>query len=248
MAQLDRKAKRARWTKARAAQAKYNSQLRAVARQVGSVVKGLAPDGKVTNLPVLVKALKDYAQLLDPWARSVAKAMVADVARRDSKMWATISKDMGVRMRQVLKSSPASLGFRALQDDQVKLIKSLPLQAAQRVHDLTQEALVDSRRAAEIAKEIAATGLVTESRARLIARTETARAGSNLVQARSQWAGSQGYIWRTSLDMNVRDSHEAMEGVYVRWSEPPVLDNLKGHAGTLPNCRCYAEPVFPDDD
>lgn len=215
---------------------------------MGSVVKGLLPSGQLGNVGAVIKALQDYATLIEPWAHSVASAMLADVQRRDAKMWTTVSKELGAGLRQQIKSAPSGAIFKQLQAEQVALIKSLPLKAAERVHRLTQEALVSSTRAAEIAKEIADTGLVTEARARLIARTETARAGSNLLQARSQWAGSEGYIWRTSLDLNVRDSHEEMEGKYVRWTEPPTLDNLKGHAGTLPNCRCYAEPVFPDDD
>jgi uncharacterized protein with gpF-like domain len=38
-----------------------------------------------------------------------------------------------------------------------------------------------------------------------------------------------------------------MEGKFVRWDEPPTLDNLTGHAGALPNCRCRPEPVIPDE-
>jgi uncharacterized protein with gpF-like domain len=34
-----------------------------------------------------------------------------------------------------------------------------------------------------------------------------------------------------------------MDGQFVKWSEPPTLDGLTGHAGALPNCRCYPEPV-----
>lgn len=195
----------------------------------------------------IVQALKDYAQLIGPWARSVASAMIADVYRRDKGMWKKAGQELGAGIRKQLDSAPVGTVFAELQDQQVSLIKSLPLEAAKRVHELTEKSLVDGRRAAEIAKAIQETGLVTDARARLIARTETARASSNLVQARSQWAGSVGYIWRTSKDLNVRESHDEMEGVYVKWTEPPTLDGLTGHAGTLPNCRCYAEPVFPDD-
>ncbi|MDR8377773.1 phage head morphogenesis protein, partial [Acinetobacter baumannii] len=55
-----------------------------------------------------------------------------------------------------------------------------------------------------------------------------------------------GYIWRTSEDGDVRPSHKAMNGKFVAWNSPPTLDNLKGHAGCLPNCRCYTEPVIPN--
>lgn len=247
MARLDRTGKRRRWDRARAAESMYNNHLRAVARQVGMIVRGLAPKGLVKDLPALVKALHDYARLLDPWAKSVANLMLAEVARRNEQMWRANSKDMGRQLRQTVTNSAITYPLQALQDEQVRLIKSLPLEAAQRVQDLAVQSLSTSSRASELAKAIMQTGHVTESRARLIARTETSRAASNLLQARSEYAGSEGYIWRTSGDMDVRDSHKEMDGKYVRWSSPPTLDGMKGHAGCLPNCRCFAEPVFPND-
>lgn len=135
-----------------------------------------------------------------------------------------------------------------MQAEQVTLIKSLPLQAAQRIQDLATGTIYSGARTDEIVKEILKTGEVTEARARLIARTETSRAASNLLEARARYVGSEGYIWHTVKDMRVRHSHEEMEGKYVRWSEPPTLDGLTGHAGTTPNCRCWAEPVLPDMD
>lgn len=211
------------------------------------IVRGLAPKGLVKDLPTLIKALHDYAQLLEPWARSVAGFMLADVARRNEQMFRQNAKDMGRQLRATITNSAITYPLQALQDEQVRLIKSLPLEAAERVHTLAVQSLSTSTRASELAKAIMATGHVTESRARLIARTETSRASSNLLQARAEYAGSEGYIWRTSGDMDVRDSHHKMEGRYVRWTSPPTLDGMKGHAGCLPNCRCYAEPVFPND-
>jgi uncharacterized protein with gpF-like domain len=38
-----------------------------------------------------------------------------------------------------------------------------------------------------------------------------------------------------------------MEGKFVTWDDPPTLDGMKGHAGQFPNCRCYPEPVIPED-
>jgi len=204
--------------------------------------------GHLTEVKPLVQSLIAYAHLIDPWANSVAKSMLADVARRDKQMWFKTSKEMGSELQQLLTSdAPVSQALAGLQESQVKLIKSLPLDAAERVHELSLQSLLESRRASEVAAAILDTESVTEAKARLIARTEVSRASSNLVQARSQYAGAEGYIWRTSGDSDVRDSHRKMEGKYVRWSAPPTLDKLTGHAGTLPNCRCFAEPVFPDD-
>lgn len=192
-------------------------------------------------------ALNSYAEVIDPWARAVAGAMVADVARRDRQMWRQVARELGKGVRNEIENAPTGAIMRALQDEQVKLIKSLPLEAARRVHELSAGATSSGRRAADVASDILATGDVTASRAMLIARTEVARAQANLMQGRAEYAGSEGYVWRTSEDDDVRPSHRRMEGRYVRWGEPPTLDGLVGHAGTLPNCRCFAEPIFPDD-
>lgn len=242
-----RKAKSAMWTKARNARNLYASRLRAVARQVGLLVKGLSPTGNPADASKIGAALRSYAQTIQPWAESVAAAMLADVARRDKAMWRANSVEMGKRLRTEIQTAPTGAMLGKLQAGQVQLIQSIPLDAAVRVHHLAQEAQLNSQRASEVAKMILNTEDVSLSKATLIARTEVARASSNLVQARAQYAGSVGYIWRTSDDGDVRDSHAKMEGQYVQWSAPPTLDKMTGHAGTLPNCRCFAEPIFPED-
>lgn len=214
---------------------------------MGALVRGLAPDGSVYDVPQLIRSLTEYATLIEPWAKSVARHMVAEVARRDAAMWKRHSKEMGRHLRAEVIHAPTGDILRQLQTEQVRLIKSIPLEAAERVHHLSLEATITSQRASEVAKAILETESVSTAKARLIARTEVSRAQSNLVQARASYAGSDGYIWRTSTDSDVRPSHKEMEGVYVRWGQPPTLDKMVGHAGTLPNCRCFAEPIFPDD-
>lgn len=172
--------------------------------------------------------------------------MLADVSRRDEAVWASLSRDMSYALREEIKRAPTGEALKRLLDEQVNLITSLPTRAAQRVHKLALEARVDGSRASSIAKEIMRSGDVTKSRANLIARTEVARTASGLVQARATYVGSEGYIWRTAQDSDVRKSHKKMSGKFVRWDQPPVTDNLVGHAGQLPNCRCYPEPVLPE--
>lgn len=219
-----------------------------MARQVGHIIRGFAPDGIVTDQAALRKTLAGYAELIEPWAWSVANFMVADVQRRDLRMWQANSAEMSRAIRGELQEAPTGLLRRALMNEQVQLIKSLPLEAAQRVHVLTTEALVKSQRAAEVQKEIMKSGQVTASRAKLIARTEVSRTAATFMQARAVYAGSEGYIWRSSRDGDVRVTHQEMEGKYVRWDSPPKTDkNLAPyHAGCGPNCRCFAEPVLPD--
>lgn len=233
--------------RAKKAEIRYGAQLRKVARQVGHLISGFPP-GDPASVPTITQMLAKYAEALAPWATQAATQMLADVNHRDEQAWIGLAQEMSAGIRREIQSAPTGELFQALLAEQVTLIKSLPLEAAQRVHELTIKGLEDSTRASEIAKEILRSGEVSESRATLIARTEVARSASTLTQARAQHIGSEGYIWRTSGDSDVRHSHKQMNGKFVRWDSPPTLsDGTTTHAGQFPNCRCWPEPIIPDN-
>lgn len=192
--------------------------------------------------------LRGYADLLHPWAETVAKYMVADVARRNLRAWEKNSEAIGRAIAVELEQAPTGSLYHMLMSDQVTLIKSIPLSAAERVHELTKNAMLGGHRAETLVADILNTGGITKARAKLIARTEVARTASNFTRARSEYAGSEGYIWRTSGDGDVRDTHRKMNGKFVRWDAPPKTDPglAPYHAGCGPNCRCYPDPVLPE--
>ncbi len=205
------------------------------------------PPGDPASLPTIQEVLRRYAESLKPWAERTAAKMLNGVNQKDLEGWAQLTEGMSRALRDQIASADVGGTFRALMQEQVALITSLPGEAGQRVHDLTIKGLEDSTRAKEIKKEILATGKVTESRAMLIARTEAARTATALTEARCAKAGVTHYIWRTSGDSDVRQSHREMNGKVVPWAQPPTLsDGTTTHAGAIFNCRCYAEPVLPE--
>jgi SPP1 gp7 family putative phage head morphogenesis protein len=230
----------------RKAEQNYARSLRKVANQVGHLIGAFPPDDP-EMVPTISAMLAKYSEALDGWALRTASAMVAEVEVRDRKAWLEAAAEMSEALRQEIRSAPTGAAMKDLLSEQVTLIKSIPLDAAQRVHELTLKALEDSTRSKEIAAEIMRSGEVAVSRANLIARTETARTASALTQARAQHIGSEGYIWRTANDSDVRHSHKEMNGRFVRWDSPPTLsDGTTTHAGQIYNCRCYPEPVLPE--
>lgn len=222
----------------------YAKQLKLLARHVGSLVESYASG--IYGLPTLTELLKAYAEQLVPWATRIASRMLGEVDLRDRAAWSALGNAISSQLHQEIRNAPVGDRMRELLGLQVSLIKSIPIEAAERVHELATKARIEGTRAKEIAEEIARTGEVTESRAMLIARTETSRAATVFVQARAESVGSVAYIWRTSLDGTVRESHRRMEGKLVHWDDPPTLDGLTGHAGALPNCRCWCEPILTD--
>lgn len=242
------KARRARsaFERTRRAEIEYGRKLRRIADNIATLIEGFDLEDPRSQA-LIDTALQKYAETLKPWAAAVGKTMIEETARRDASAWAEFSQQMGQGIRAELRQAPTGLRVQQLLDEQVRLITSLPLEAAQRVHEQAVEGLAKGERAKEIAERIFETGHVTRSRATLIARTETGRVATALTEARAESVGSKGYIWRTSKDSDVRPSHKAMEGKYVLWSDPPTLDGMTGHAGALPNCRCYPEPILPTD-
>ena len=245
-----RRAARERFVRARRAETSYARQLARIARHVGDIVRGIAPGGEVDmgRRVAIERAMAAYADLLRPWANAVGHHMLVDVSRRDEQAWIEAGREMGRNLRDVIAGAPVGAVMRERLAEQVHLITSLPREAAQRVHHLAVEAQINGTRAAQISEEILRSGDVTRSRAMTIARTEVARSVGALTEARAVHVGSEGYIWRTSRDSDVRESHREMEGRYVRWDTMPTLsDGTKCHAGGIYNCRCWSEPVIPDD-
>ncbi|WP_291348105.1 MULTISPECIES: phage minor head protein [unclassified Acinetobacter] len=224
---------------------RYSQQLRKIAHYVDTIVKGFDVHDP-SKYPIIVNALNQYAETLHFWAQNTAGRIITDVALRDEKTWLIYAQDLSRGVREQIRNTDTGAVYQELLNEQVRLIRSLPLEAAQRVQDLSTRSLIDGSRASEVAGLIMATGQVTRSRANTIARTEVSRASCLFTQARAENLGSDGYIWRTSEDGDVRPSHKEMNGKFVQWDKPPTLDRLTGHAGCLPNCRCYAEPVIPE--
>ena len=221
-------------------------QLRKIAQHIGMVVEGIA-DGTLESAVKIGELMARYAETLVPWAEASLRRIHQEIDSRDKRQWRVYSREIGELLRDEINKTDTGTVLRGLMSEQVSLIRSLPLEAAQRVHELTLRALSEGERKDEIVADIMRTGDVTRSRAVLIARTETARTASLLTQTRAQAVGSTHYVWRTARDAGVRPSHRRLEGKSFPWNEPPVCDPPahRANPGQIWNCRCWAEPVIP---
>ena len=62
-----RRLARERFLAGRKAERYYKRQLAQVARQIGHIVRGMAPEGVVTDIGALTSTLNRYADILTPW-------------------------------------------------------------------------------------------------------------------------------------------------------------------------------------
>lgn len=244
-----------------AAEREFAKSLKKVAKISSAIVDSHSigsNDGVGIELdPGLQRALEQYAKKLGPWARTQSAKLLDAVQRSNKRAYTEKSKAVGVAIRLEADDSHIGIIARALMDEQVELIKSIPMEAGRRAQKIALESVLAGTRAApdqdtvaELQKQLGLTEEVAVNRAKLIARTETARANAAINQARAMSVGSGQYRWHNSGDGAVRHSHRIykgrpLQGRIFSWDEPPTLsDGMTGHPGTFPNCRCFAEPVF----
>ncbi len=92
----------------------------------------------------------------------------------------------------------------------------------------------------EIAKNIQQRVGVTRNRAKLIARDQVSKLNGQLTRQRQTAVGVTEYIWRSSQDERVRETHQDFDGQTYTWAQ----GSPEGHPGEPINCRCTAEPVL----
>lgn len=256
---LDAATLKGKFNPSTAAERQFYKSLRRVAQLSGHIVETYVGPDKVTitNTKEMQRELERYSKRIGPWAERQSKKLLEQVARSNKRAYQAKSKAIGVALNMNIAEQNVLVIARALQAEQVALIKSIPIEAGYRAHSISFEAATNGQRAVPdpetieyFKTQMEMTTEVAESRAKLIAITETARANASINQARATSVGSARYRWHNSGDGAVRHSHRvfegrAMQGRIFSWDDPPTLsDGMKGHPGTFPRCRCFAEPIF----
>ena len=191
------------------------------------------------------------------WAQSLAKTFVTHTLEENARTWrkAAAMSGQGETIRQALLNEmqgPVGRRVNELIAENANYIKSVPLILGEDLTKHVQTKAFEGSRVAYKSEEFKAiVGDMSSNHAKLISRTETSKAMSALTQARAEYTGHDWYIWHTSKDQRVRDSHKNMDNVLCRFSDPPAPEELVGERnaghygpGNIYNCRCYAEPII----
>jgi SPP1 gp7 family putative phage head morphogenesis protein len=207
-----------------------------------------------------VAQLAKNKTFLERLSRVISRQMVTMVNRSNASSWqeAAAESSRGRAIYSALREGmrgPVGIRVREIVSENARLISSIPQYLRVSVNRQIAEAQREGLRPETIAKQLLArVPQLTRSRARLIARTEVAKATTGLTEARSEEMGIGWYLWSTSRDSRVRPSHRKMENVLVAWNDPPAPELLVGeqsagryHAGEIYNCRCDAQPVVTLD-
>ena len=110
----------------------------------------------------------------------------------------------------------------------------------------------------ELINEIRARGNVSYSRAKLIARDQTAKINADFNEERNKKMGFDVYKWKGTGDERERDSHRVLNNMLCRYSDPTVysdddgktwkkrksIGGYIGKCGDDYQCRCLSVPYI----
>ena len=194
-------------------------------------------------------------------AWEIAERMIQSLSGGQRRAWnelLSLSKQGRAISRAVRTGSPSVLGpvISELITENADLIKPVPREMGRRFSQMAAQAASSGKTAEDILEDIRReAGNLKGWEAQRIARTETSKASTMLIQARAASLDLDFYIWRSVQDGRVRSSHRLMDGVICRWSDPPNPERLEKakqygpyHPGCIFNCRCTPEVIVSLED
>ena len=198
---------------------------------------------------ISAKALLAYLEKYEKTDRTSQAENIANgfVSRGDAQNHAEVSTNLknqtGIDLSAYLRNSPNIVErVNELTVSNIQLIKSIRTQYLDKVQNAVMQAMVQGALNKDLAEQLKKLGKDVESRAMLIARDQSSKLNAALTRARHEEVGIKKYMWSTSGDERVRDSHAELDGQIFNYNKPPAVGN-PGHDF---NCRCVAIPVFDE--
>ena len=237
----------------------YKKLLDAVFLEMTKKTAGLTDPDEVVRALRFFSESPEFGRVCEGAARRMA-TMLAVGQKADWRAAASASSQ-GRKIYQLLMKETTNTAVGQTITDIVaqnaQLIKTVPQNMAGKIAELVRKRRFEGERPETILQEILEQQPhLREFEARRIARTESAKASTALTEARAEAMNLEFYIWRTAKDGDrVRKSHQIMEGVLCRWSEPPDPEAMAGersygsyHPGGIFNCRCFPQVIVALED
>ena len=161
-----------------------------------------------------------------------------------AKLFDTFRRSIGVDVRPFLQEGPISSFMEQRVADNVGLVRTIP----QRFHDKLRTRVGETFAASPFDQQALSQVLRQEFKSsgwnlRRLTRDQSQKLNAQLTQVRHGQLGVTRYVWRTSEDERVRETHQAHNGKMYEWANPPPVT---GHPGQDVLCRCTAEGVVSD--
>lgn len=131
--------------------------------------------------------------------------------------------------------------------DNVSYIKNLEEEAYERIENVVNEHISRNSAPKAIREAIKEQKDISKSRAKFLAVDQSGSIFGQINAERHQRMGLEKFIWDTSGDERVRDTHRKLDGKVFEYAAPPTVGKREVLPGEDYRCRCVAIPVFDDE-
>ena len=188
-------------------------------------------------------SLENLSRMLMRRAAAMVRRVLDLEAKRHTDSFMDIAKKkLGVDLAAVVREEDLAAYLDAAAARNAGLIKTLGDDCVGRVKRIVTDAVIRGTAVKDTRKAIVDAFGVSDSRAQLIARDQTAKLNSDLNRIRHRQAGIEKYRWVTSHDERVRPRHRELDGKIYGLDEPTGAEEGLPPGQPI-QCRCIAQAL-----
>lgn len=192
-----------------------------------------------------------FEELAKRWEDKAEEFALKEAEKQTHKVLGYVNQRFKKEGFNIVMDNLTKQVIKAQVAQQVQLIKSIPSEIRERFQSVLLNNLtgIDEDSLLGYLKTIKG---ISDRRAKTIARDQTHKALSNLIQAKAKQYGAEYYIWDTAKDERVSKGyggHRQLQGRIYRYDKPTaIIDSYGnvGHVGDRVNCRCVCLSIFLD--
>lgn len=206
------------------------------------------------RLSALMLALTRTAQ------NTVNDILALEAIRHTDTFIEVARRTLGINLRSVVQQEDLGDYLQAAAARNASLIKGLADDTLKGIQLVVYNNSIAGNSVATLRAELQKQFGISDRRARLIARDQSAKMTGELNKLRQEQAGVTEYIFSTSRDERVRANHTAMEGRTCKWGDASVyraddgswrsrsgIGGVQLHPGADISCRCVGRGVVRFD-
>lgn len=175
-------------------------------------------------------------------AETVNRILGLEAKRHTIGFLKAAKRALGIDLSAVVRKEDLGDFLRTVATRNSGLIKGLADSVIQRVQVTVTNSVLAGKNMRELRAALKKDFAMSDRRAKLIARDQTAKLTSELNEFRHRQAGITQYVWRTSKDERVRPRHSKIDGVTYTYGKPTGAEEGLPPGRPI-QCRCIAQAI-----
>lgn len=175
-------------------------------------------------------------------SQTVGNILGLEAQKHSKDFMAVAKRALGIDLSAVVRDEDLTDYLTAAVDRNVSLITGFGDDVLKRIEQTVYSNSIAGNSVATLRKQLAEQFGISDRRAQLIARDQTAKFNSDMNKIRQTQAGVTSYEWMTSHDERVRDLHRRLDGKEYKWGEATGAENGLPPGQPI-RCRCVARGV-----